>query len=31
MSKIIIGSARVDERGKYSGGRAGDQTKKKRS
>lgn len=28
MSKIIIGSARVDERGKYSGGRAGDQTKK---
>lgn len=28
MSKIILGSARVDERGKYSGGKAGDQTGK---
>lgn len=28
MAKIIIGSARVDERGTYSGGKAGDQTGK---
>ena len=28
MAKIIIGSARVDERGRYSGGKAGDQTGK---
>jgi len=28
MSKLIVGSARVDERGKYSGGKAGDQTGK---
>lgn len=28
MSKLIVGSARVDERGKYSGGKAGDQTQK---
>lgn len=28
MSKIKVGSARVDERGKYSGGSAGDQTGK---
>lgn len=28
MSKTIIGSARVDERGTYSGGKAGDQTGK---
>lgn len=28
MSKVIVGSARVDERGTYSGGKAGDQTGK---
>ena len=28
MSKVIVGSARVDERGTYRGGKAGDQTGK---